>query len=204
MHFTNSHRLVSMNVELPERAGPNLALGTLLTWNQTTLADYGQKSRAPTNSGDEPKLPDKIADRLKKKITVDYRRTPLQDAIASIAEDTGVKIKLDGPGMKLAGVTQNETQTFQMEDVPASDVLVQDPHREYQKQTGSDRRRREKIRHGDERRRRPGQEAHAVSIATGQVSSDLTKSRIGLDRTRAPHGPVSLRLSALFVAAEGA
>lgn len=123
-HFGNGHRLVTMQVELPERAGPNLALGTLFAWNQTTLPDYGQKSSAPTvAAADDPKLPEKIADRLKKKITVDFRRTPLQDAIASIAEDTGVKIKLDGPGMKLAGVTQNEVQTFQMEDVPATDVL---------------------------------------------------------------------------------
>jgi DNA-directed RNA polymerase subunit RPC12/RpoP len=45
-HFNNSHRLVTMRVELPERAGPNLAIGTLFAWNQTTLPDYGKASSA--------------------------------------------------------------------------------------------------------------------------------------------------------------
>jgi len=69
------------------------------------------------------KFPDKIADRLKKKIAVDFRREPLQNAIGFISEETGVEFKLDGPGMKLAGVTQNEAQIFQMEGVPATAVL---------------------------------------------------------------------------------
>ena len=123
--FDTAHRLVSMKVELPERAGPNLALGTLLTWNQTTLPDFGTSSKsaatavavAPSN------LPETVADRLKKKISVEFRREPLQNAVNFIGEGTGVQFTLDGPGMKLAGVTQNEAQSFQMENVPAAAVL---------------------------------------------------------------------------------
>jgi hypothetical protein len=123
-HFNNSHRLVTMEVELPERAGPNLALGTLLAWNQTTLPEYGKTRTVPASPGTaETKLPDKIADRLKKKITVEFRRVPLEDAVAAVAEETGVTIKLDGPGMKEVGVTQNQPQTFAMDNVPATVVL---------------------------------------------------------------------------------
>jgi hypothetical protein len=123
-HFNNSHRLVTMDVELPERAGPNLAIGTLLAWNQTTLPEYGKTRAASARPGTaETKLPDKIADRLKKKITVEFRRTPLEDAIAAVAEEAGVTIKLDGAGFKEVGVTQNQPQTFAMENVAASAVL---------------------------------------------------------------------------------
>lgn len=121
--FKNSHRLVSMNVELPERAGPNLALGTLFTWNQTTLPEYGKGSSAPSSSGDEPKLAEKIADRLKKRITVDFRREFLYKAVEFVSDETGVTFKLDGPGMKEVGITQNMYQTFTMEDAPATAVL---------------------------------------------------------------------------------
>jgi hypothetical protein len=123
-HFNNSHRLVTMDVELPERAGPNLALGTLLAWNQTTLPEYGKTRAVPASPGTaETKLPDKIADRLKKKITVDFHDDFLFAAMDFISGEIGVQIKLDGPNMKLAGVTQNERQQFAMENVPATAVL---------------------------------------------------------------------------------
>ena len=121
--FETGHRLVSMKVELPERAGPTLALGTLLTWNQTTLPGFGSAPAAPVVAVAKPNLPDKIADRLKKKITVDFKREFLYKAMEFIGEETGVTIKLDGPGMKEVGITQNEYQTFAMEDAPATAVL---------------------------------------------------------------------------------
>ena len=121
--FETGHRLVSMKVELPERAGPNLALGTLLTWNQTTLPGYGSGPAAPVVVAAKPNLPEKVADRLKKKITVDFRREFMYKAMEFISDEIGVTIKLDGPGMKDVGVTQNEYQVFAMEDVPATVVL---------------------------------------------------------------------------------
>jgi len=121
--FDTAHRLVSMKVELPERAGPNLALGTLLTWNQTTLPGFGTSSKTEVPVVAKSNLPDKIADRLKKKITVDFKREFLYKAVEFIGEETGVQLKLDGPGMKEVGITQNEYQTFAMEDAPATAVL---------------------------------------------------------------------------------
>ena len=121
--FDNAHRLVSMKVELPERAGPNLALGTLLTWNQTTLPDFGTSSKPAAPVVAQTNLPEKIADRLKKKITVEYKRDFMYKAIEFIAEETSVQIKIDGPGLKEVGLTQNIYQTFAMENVPATAVL---------------------------------------------------------------------------------
>jgi hypothetical protein len=122
--FDTAHRLVSMKVELPERAGPNLALGTLLTWNQTTLPDFGtsSKTKAPVVAA-KSNLPEKIADRLKKKITVEFKRDFMYKAIEFIGEETGVQFKLDGPGFREVGLTQNIYQTFAMEVVPATAVL---------------------------------------------------------------------------------
>ena len=122
--FDTAHRLVSMKVELPERAGPNLALGTLLTWNQTTLPGFGTSSKtvAPVVAA-QANLPEKIADRLKKKITVDFKREFLYSAVDFIGAETAVQIVLDGPGMKEVGITKNEYQTFTMEDAPATAVL---------------------------------------------------------------------------------
>lgn len=122
--FSTSRRLVSMQVALPERAGPNLALGTLLTWNQTTRPEFGKSSSAPGDSGDSI-LPEKIADRLKKKISVEFRREFMYNATDWIGRETGVEIVLDGPGMKDVGVTKNMYQTFTMDDVPATAVLHQ-------------------------------------------------------------------------------
>ena len=82
--IASSQRLVTMQIELPERAGSNLALGALLTWNQTTLPDFGKSSSAPAGTQSaETKLPDKIADRLKKRISVDFRREFMYTAIES-------------------------------------------------------------------------------------------------------------------------
>ena len=122
--FSASGRLVSIQVELPERSGPNLALAALLTWNQTTLPGFGQSSSAPSKgSAAEAKLPEKIADRLTKKISVDFRREFMYAAIDYIGGETGVKFKLDGPGMKEVGITQNVYQTFAKDSVPATAVL---------------------------------------------------------------------------------
>jgi hypothetical protein len=65
-----------------------------------------------------------IAERLQKKITVDFRREFLFRAVELVSQKTGVQIQIDGPGLKEVGVTQNEYQTFAMEDATATDVLL--------------------------------------------------------------------------------
>jgi len=123
--FETGRRLVTMHVELPERAGPNLAVGALLTWDQTNRPGYGKTSNAPAATvASKPRLPDKIADRLQTKITVDFRNDFLYAALDYIGGEIGVKFVLDGPGMKEVAATQNEKQEFAMENVPVTAVLA--------------------------------------------------------------------------------
>lgn len=122
--FEVNRRLVSLECRLPERAGPNLALGALLTWNQTTLPEYGRSPTISSTAGASPStLPGTIAERLQKKIDVEFRDDFLYVAIDFIGEETGVEFKLDGAGMKRAGITQNEKQKFTLEKTPAIAIL---------------------------------------------------------------------------------
>lgn len=107
---------------LPAKAAPNLALGTLLAWDESTRTDF-TKGAPPTQSED-PKLPDLIVDRLKLPMDVDFRRRPLQDAFKDIGEATYVKIEIDGDALKFAGYTQNMPQTFTLGEVPATEAIA--------------------------------------------------------------------------------
>ncbi|MSR59688.1 MAG: hypothetical protein EXS05_18940 [Planctomycetaceae bacterium] len=115
-------RLVKVQWNLPERAAPNLALGTLLTWNQTTLPEFGTSpSSQPSSRSD---LPATIAARLQKRIDVEFReKDPLYGCVEYISGEIGVEFKLDGPGMKRVGVTQNQPPKFSMQGATASTVL---------------------------------------------------------------------------------
>jgi hypothetical protein len=122
--FDEARRMIAMHVELPDRAGPNLAIGALLTWEQTTRPDFSPLSGAPAASvAARPNLPAKIADRLQKKISVEFHNDFLYSALDFISGEIGVKFVLDGPGMKEVGATQNEKQDFAMENISAAAVL---------------------------------------------------------------------------------
>lgn len=64
-----------------------------------------------------------IAERLKKKISVDFKREFLSKAIALVSEETGVPISINGQDLKMVGVTQNEYQNFKFDNVTATTVL---------------------------------------------------------------------------------
>jgi gluconolactonase len=64
-----------------------------------------------------------IAERLQKKISVDFRRVPLRDAFDYVGKEIGVTFKMDGDGIKAVGATQNIPQDFKLADVPASAVI---------------------------------------------------------------------------------
>ena len=122
-HITTGNRLVTLRTDLPDRAGPNLALASLLTWDQTTRPDYGGEAAPSAAPSSKAKLPDTFAERLQKKINVDFRDDFLYAALAFIEEETATKIKLDGNSLKMIGVTQNEKVKFQMDDTPAISAL---------------------------------------------------------------------------------
>lgn len=119
-------RLVALETELPERAGPNLALASLLTWDVAQQPDYGTQRAKPSEAAPSAEPADaggSLADRLKKVISVDFRDEFLYSALDFIGEDTATKFKLEGNDLKMAGITQNERQTFKMENQPATAIL---------------------------------------------------------------------------------
>uniref|UniRef100_A0A7C2JZ60 Uncharacterized protein n=1 Tax=Schlesneria paludicola TaxID=360056 RepID=A0A7C2JZ60_9PLAN len=115
-------RHVRLVTPLPDRAAPNLALGTLLAWDESTRTDFNRELQ-PTTPSPATTLPATIAERLNQKIDVDFRRTPLQEAFAYIGEETKVTIHIDGDALKLSGYTQNMPQTFAFEKIPATQAI---------------------------------------------------------------------------------
>lgn len=112
---SNGSRHVEIVTSLPERAAPNLALGALLAWDESTRTKFAEKPAAGSSDDAKPAQP--VAERLKKKIDVDFRRTPLQDAVAYIGDETKVKIDIDGDALKFAGYTKNMPQEFKADQI---------------------------------------------------------------------------------------
>ncbi len=106
-------RLVTL---LPRKAAANLAAGTLMTWNQSLLTNFEDES--VTKSGGT-EIPDRVADRLKMNVLIDFRRTPLQEAFGFIGESIKTEVSIDGDALKGAGFTQNMPQTMDMGSVTA-------------------------------------------------------------------------------------
>ncbi|VAX42812.1 hypothetical protein MNBD_PLANCTO02-3308 [hydrothermal vent metagenome] len=117
-------RYIQLTTRLPERAAPNLAIGTVLAWNESTRTNFSPppKVTPPTSSGSQ--LPITVIGRLRMKIDIDFRRQPLQEAFAYIAEETKTKMVVDGDGLKLSGFTKNMPQTFTMGEVPATHAIA--------------------------------------------------------------------------------
>src|SRR5262249_46458160 len=71
------NRLVSVSFEGPERAGPNLGLGTLLAWDESTRTNFtGSPGGGTAVANNAEKKP--LKELLRTKIDVDFRRNPLQ------------------------------------------------------------------------------------------------------------------------------
>lgn len=115
-------RHVKLVTTLPERAAPNLALGTLLTWDEstrTTLKSPSSGSDPGKNQADNVPL----AEKLQRKISVEFKKTPLQVAFETIAEEIKAKVAIDGDGLRLAAYTKNMEQNFSLENTPAIGVI---------------------------------------------------------------------------------
>lgn len=113
-------RLALLQARLPQRAAPNLALASLLTWHESKRTPPGSPSAEPTGQAPAKTL----AERLKKPIDIDFRRTPLEGAFQYIGEQTGVTFVVDGAGLKLSGYTRNMPQEFALGMVPAEQAIA--------------------------------------------------------------------------------
>lgn len=110
-------RFVQATTILPEKAAPNIAIGTLLTLNQAAMTDF--TGDAPTVAAADANLPKTVAGRLQLPVLIEFNRTPLQEAFAYIAEEAKLTIEIDGDALKGGGYTKNMAQTFTMGEVPA-------------------------------------------------------------------------------------
>ena len=119
-HATSGDRYVSLATALPERAAPNLAIGTLLTWDESTRTDFNKTASPVSGSkGTDTKLPELVLDRLKQlSLEAEFTNTPLQEALKEVADECKVTITLDGDGLKDGGYTQVMKQTLKLGKVP--------------------------------------------------------------------------------------
>ena len=112
---------------LPAKAAPNLAAASLFTWDQSAVTDFSQ---APVVVSKQPTLPETMAGRLQLPVLVDFRRMPLQEAFAYIADEMKVEVVINGDALKLSGMTQNMAQNINLGEVraiEAIDAIVSNP-----------------------------------------------------------------------------
>lgn len=107
----NSPTFLTMTTVLPPKAAPNLALGVVLTWDESTRTNFSAAAEEmPVATTSD--LPKTVMERLKTPIELEFSRKPLADAFAYIGEETKVNFVVDGDALKMAGYTKNMPQTF--------------------------------------------------------------------------------------------
>ena len=110
-------RFLQLTTVLPERAGPNLAAGLLLTWDEAMRTDFSAASTTTVavNTNQQPSnLPGSLVDRLNMPIEIEFNRTPLQEAFAYIGQESKVQFEIDGDALKFSGFTKNMPQSQKM------------------------------------------------------------------------------------------
>jgi len=119
---TTGERHVQFTSVLPEKAAPNLALASLLTWDEARRTPQ-TATQTPVAATGENTSPQTVAERLKLPVEAEFRRMPLRDALAYICGEIEVELSVDGDALKDAGYTQNMPQEFNLGKVPA-DVAI--------------------------------------------------------------------------------
>lgn len=113
-------RLVRFSTVLPAKAAPNLALAVVLTWDRSLRA---AASAGPPHPANDAPAVETLSEKLRRPIEIEFRRTPLEEALEFIGHEIGVEIELDGDALKDAGYTRNMPQTMTLGRVPAGRAL---------------------------------------------------------------------------------
>ena len=113
---------LTMTTVLPAKAGPNLALGTILTWDESTRTNFSS-STATSVADTGTDLPKTVMGRLKQVFEIEFSRKPLQEAFLFIGEEAQVTFVIDGDALKMAGYTKNMPQTFKLGKVTGTKGL---------------------------------------------------------------------------------
>lgn len=112
---------VRLVTPLPSRAGPNLFLASYLAWDESTRTDFSQSVPIATTSS---RPATSVAERLKKKIDVDFRGTPFSEAFDIIGGEISTPVEIDGDALKAGGFTKNLKQTIRLDAVAVYDVIL--------------------------------------------------------------------------------
>ncbi|MEZ6066004.1 MAG: hypothetical protein R3B90_09910 [Planctomycetaceae bacterium] len=121
---TVGDRHVRLTTVLPAKAAPNLALGTLLTWDQSTHTDFSTKAPTTTVAAAAPaeNLPATVEGRMQQTFDAELIG-PFQNVIAYISEEMQVPIEIDGNALKDAGFTKNMPQKYELGKVTGLEAL---------------------------------------------------------------------------------
>ncbi|HQZ64194.1 MAG TPA: hypothetical protein PLY87_03925, partial [Planctomycetaceae bacterium] len=86
-----------------------------------------EKDAAEEKKADEPAsvsdTPDTIAERLKTAVVIEFKNTPLNEAMTYIGTAIKTEITIDGEALKAAGFTQVMPQTYDLGSVPALSAI---------------------------------------------------------------------------------
>ena len=115
-------RSVRLLTVLPPKAAPNLALGTVLTWDESTRTDFS--AAAAQVAATTAQLPETVLERLQLPVDAEFSRVPLFEALDYIGGEIQVAVEIDGDALKDAGFTKNMAQTFTLGKVPAAQALA--------------------------------------------------------------------------------
>jgi len=118
MGTTGSHasNIAGFSTILPQKAAPNLAAAAVLTWNQTLLS--------PPAHAIPSSVRPSLEDRLQRSVHVDFRREPLQDAMAYLAAAADIELSIDGDALMLSGFTQNMPQTMDLGEASVAEAIA--------------------------------------------------------------------------------
>ena len=79
----------------------------------------GEKSQETIATPETTATSETVADRLKMEVVIDFKATPLNDALAHIAASIKTEVTIDGEALRSAGFTQNMPQTYNLGSVSA-------------------------------------------------------------------------------------
>jgi hypothetical protein len=103
---------------LPSPAAHNLVLGTRLA-----LLEPPRSPHQPAAAGDEPPAEASAAERLQRRLSLAFPRNTLEQAIDLVSREIGQPIEILGRDLQLAGITRNQSFSFEERDQPAAEVL---------------------------------------------------------------------------------
>ncbi len=120
----SSDRAVRILTALPERAAPNLAIASVLAWDESTRTRFESAKPGDMATAANGPTSGSLLEKLQTKLDVDFRRTPLQEAIQFVADESKAKFDIDGDALKFSGLTKNMPVQYAKEQITAAEALA--------------------------------------------------------------------------------